>query len=87
MLELSSAQLTEYFKDHADADGNLYIRMDNGAEGQLITSTITEVPSSLQSTTIGNRTTRLVLEDGNIYIEVTEGDTTMRYDITGRRLE
>lgn len=87
VLELSSAQLTEYFKDHADADGNLYIRMDNGAEGQLITSTIIEVPSSLQSTTIGNRTTRLVLEDGNIYIEVTEGDTTMRYDITGRRLE
>lgn len=87
VLELSSAQLTEYFKDHADADGNLYIRMQNPAEGQLITSTIIEVPSSLQSTTIGNRTTRLVLEDGNIYIEVTEGDTTMRYDITGRRLE
>lgn len=87
MLELYSAQLTEYFKDHADADGNLYIRMQNAEEGQLITSTIIEVPSSLQSTTIGNRTTRLVLEDGNIYIEVTEGDTTMRYDITGRRLE
>ena len=87
VLELSSAQLTEYFKDHADADGNLYIRMQNAEEGQLITSTIIEVPSSLQSTTIGNRTTRLVLKDGNIYIEVTEGDTTMRYDITGRRLE
>ena len=72
---------------NADADGNLYIRMQNAEEGQLITSTIIEVPSSLQSTTIGNRTTRLVLEDGNIYIEVTEGDTTMRYDITGRRLE
>lgn len=89
-LELTSEQLSDYFANHADADGNLYIRINTTAGGTLTTSTFTpepDVPSSILSTTCGERTTRLIMREGNIYIEVSDGNHTSLYDLTGRRLQ
>ena len=73
----SAATLQEMFTDYADGFGNLYVRMRSGAEGKLRVKTIIpEIP-----------TTRLILRNNSIFIEVTDGTTTTLYDLTGRQVQ
>ena len=84
----SAATLKEMFTDYADGFGNLYVRMRSGAEGKLRVKTIIpETPTGTLSATHGDRTTRLILRNNSIFIEVTDGTTTTLYDLTGRQVQ
>lgn len=87
-LSFSAEELDNLFTNYADGFGNLYIRMRSGAEGQLVVRTIIpDTPSDILQATIGERTSRLVMRDNSVYIEVTEGGTITLYDLLGRRIE
>lgn len=83
-----AATLQEMFTGYADDFGNLYVRMRSGAEGKLRVKTIIpEIPTGTLSATHGDRTTRLILRNNSIFIEVTDGTTTTLYDLTGRQVQ
>lgn len=87
-LSFSAEELDNLFTNYADGFGNLYIRMRSGAEGQLVVRTIIpDTPSDILQATIGERTSRLVMRDNSVYIEVTEGGTVTLYDLLGRKVE
>ena len=84
----TAATLQEMFTGYADGFGNLYVRMRSGAEGKLRVKTIIpETPTGTLSATHGDRTTRLILRNNSIFIEVTDGTTTTLYDLTGRQVQ
>ena len=87
-ITFTAEQLQTLFTTHADEYDNLYIRMRSASEGKLRTTTIIpETPTGTLSATHGDRTTRLILRDNSIFIEVTDGTTTTLYDLTGRQVQ
>ena len=87
-ITFTAEQLKTLFTTHADEYDNLYIRMRSASEGKLRTTTIIpDIPTGTLSATHGDRTTRLILRNNSIFIEVTDGTTTTLYDLTGRQVQ
>lgn len=85
-------KINDLILNRADGLGNIYLRLRSAAKGKLITKTMSEIPGTTTDlkpieATWENRTTKLILIDNHIYIQVIEQDHTYLYDLMGNKIQ